>query len=155
MANSHDPLREVSDDELLAVLATVLDHGEPVPEDAVLSAQSALTWLTIDAELAELLYDSAADPEPVLVRDATNARLLAFAGEELSVDIEVQDDGLLGALAPPGRFAVEVQQPSGGTMVESNESGVFRAGGLRAGPTRVVVRRLAGETVVVTPWVML
>lgn len=155
MADAHDPPRQVSDDDLLASLATALEHAEPVPEDAVAGAQAALTWSTIDAELAELLYDSAADPEPVLVRDATNARLLAFAGEGLSVDIEVQDGGLLGALAPPGRFAVEVQQPSGATVVESNESGVFRAEGLRAGPTRVVVRQLAGETIVVTPWVML
>jgi hypothetical protein len=154
MTDAHEPERDVSDEELLEVLAAVLERTDPVPADLVAAASAALTWRTIDAELAELLYDSAVDPEPVLVRELTVARLLAFAGAALSVDVELQGEELVGSLSPPGPCAIELQQPAGSRQAESDDAGMFRLTGVQRGPARLVVRDPTGG-VVATPWVVL
>ena len=47
------------DDALLAELAGILARVDPVPGEVTLAARSALAWRSMDAELAELLHDSA------------------------------------------------------------------------------------------------
>lgn len=147
--------RGVTDDELLGVLASLLDETEAVPDELTKAARAALTWRTVDVELAELLYDSAVDPDPVLVRDTAVARLFAFAGGELSVDVELQGDQLVGALSPPRECAIELQQPPTIRRAHSDEAGMFRLSDVQHGPTRLVVRDTDGAEVVATAWVVL
>ncbi|MET0326995.1 MAG: hypothetical protein ABW219_17400, partial [Ilumatobacteraceae bacterium] len=49
------------DDELQAVLARALRTVDPVPDHVLAGARAAWTWRTIDEELAELVFDSAAE----------------------------------------------------------------------------------------------
>jgi hypothetical protein len=51
------------DEALLARLQKVFDLVDPVPPSVVEAARAAYSWRRIDAELAELLGDSATDPE--------------------------------------------------------------------------------------------
>ena len=47
------------DDALLAALRRIPRHADPVPGPVLEAARGSFTWRTIDAELAELAYDSA------------------------------------------------------------------------------------------------
>ena len=66
----------VSDDELLALVGRALRAAEPVPDRVLTGARAAWTWRTIDEELAELVFDSAA--ELTGVRSEDTARQLTF-----------------------------------------------------------------------------
>jgi hypothetical protein len=44
--------------ELLAEVARAAELADPVPPDVLEAARASLTWLRVDAELAELLADS-------------------------------------------------------------------------------------------------
>ena len=65
-----------SDDELLELVGRALRAAEPVPDQVVAGARAAWTWRTIDEELAELVFDSAA--ELTGVRSEDTARQLTF-----------------------------------------------------------------------------
>jgi hypothetical protein len=44
--------------ELLAEVARAAELADPVPAEVLEAARASLTWLRVDAELAELLADS-------------------------------------------------------------------------------------------------
>ncbi|MGH2771271.1 MAG: hypothetical protein ACRDJF_12240, partial [Actinomycetota bacterium] len=63
---------------------------DPVPASVVSAARAVLTWRRIDAELAELAYDSVMDEAGlVTVRGAETPRLLTFQTSGITVDLEV------------------------------------------------------------------
>src|SRR5436309_2911374 len=68
---------------------------DPVPERVTFAAKASLAWRTVDAELAELTYDSALDADRLtLVRGAAAARLLTFSASGLTADIQgAETDG--------------------------------------------------------------
>ena len=51
------------DEELLAVLRQALAERQAVPPEFVEAAKNAFAWHNIDAELAELTYDSSRDAD--------------------------------------------------------------------------------------------
>jgi hypothetical protein len=51
------------DEELLAALREALAERQAVPPEFVEAAKNAFAWHNIDAELAELTYDSSRDAE--------------------------------------------------------------------------------------------
>ena len=65
-----------SEDELLELVGRALRAAEPVPDHVIAGARAAWTWRTIDEELAELVFDSAA--ELTGVRSEDTARQLTF-----------------------------------------------------------------------------
>ena len=75
-------IQGMDDDRLLEEIGQLLRRADPVPSDVTLAARSALAWRRMDAELAELLYDSALEAEPLAgVRStATGWRVLTFEG---------------------------------------------------------------------------
>ena len=76
-------------EDLLAELRVAGLVVDPVPERVTFAAKASLAWRTIDAELAELTYDSVLDDDRLsLVRGATAARMLTFSAGELTVDVE-------------------------------------------------------------------
>src|SRR3954463_15602593 len=91
--NEHDNHYE----DLLAELRLAALIVDPVPQRVTFAAKESLAWRTIDAELAQLTYDSAHDAARLpLVRGAAAARMLTFSASGLTVDIEVEDtDGSL------------------------------------------------------------
>jgi len=117
-------------DELLAELRSLLRRTDPVPAEVTDFARAALGWRRLDAELAELLEDSALEPgSAALTRGAAGTRSLTFRSANLTIDIELEDGLLLGQLAPAADGAtVEVQTGEGAVVatVQSDELGRFR-----------------------------
>src|SRR3954471_5224871 len=113
-------------EELLAELRVAGLVVDPVPERVTFAAKASLAWRTIDAELAELTYDSALDADRLsLVRGATATRMLTFSLGELTVDVEVEGTGrerrLIGELAPGQRAVIVVRHAEGTTEVETDD----------------------------------
>jgi hypothetical protein len=146
----------VHDDDLLNLLGRALRAAEPVPDHVVEGARAAWTWRTIDAELAELVFDSAA--ELTGVRSEDQARQVTFQAPGVEIEVMVIDDvsrRIVGQLVPPAEMTVEL---AGGDRVISTRSdrlGRFGFDEVLAGPVRLTVLGEAGEPVVHTEWVLL
>jgi len=150
---------EPDDTELEEQLRQVAARFEPVPADLLRTAVGAYTWRTIDADLAELVFDSAVDrDDAALVRGAQEDRLLSFRSDGLTIDVQIagtgSDRSLIGQLVPPQPATVEIRQGTGSLAVEADELGRFSAGPLRAGPIRLrcSTDARAGRAVV-TDWI--
>src|SRR5262245_45371457 len=52
-----------TDEELLTALREVAGRADPAPDEVILAARSAIAYRRMDAELAELLYDSAVEDD--------------------------------------------------------------------------------------------
>jgi hypothetical protein len=159
---------KLTDEELLARLRELLAEVDPMTPVLLEQARLALGWRTLDAELAELSYDSLADREmAAAVRDGGSAgpRLLGFEcevaadGESmLTVDVEVTVERgracLLGQIMPAAPAVVSVlssARPSAAVEVTADELGRFRVEPVPSGPVRLRVR--AGGRTVDTSWV--
>src|SRR6516225_1532356 len=79
------------DEELLAALGEALRARREVPEWFVETGKNAYAWHDIDAELAQLTYDSLADREPAAAvrSEAASIRALTFTSARLSIEVEV------------------------------------------------------------------
>jgi hypothetical protein len=152
MADSWD------DDELLAALGQALAARRAVPREFVEVGQSAFAWRNIDAELAELTYDSArAEPEPALraAPEAAAIRALTFTSAHLTIELEVTGDALVGQVVPVQAGTIEVQVQSGpATAFPADEIGCFSIAPIPDGPFRLYCRTTAGVDAV-TGWVTL
>jgi hypothetical protein len=150
---------EPDDTELEEQLRQVAARFEPVPTELITAAIGAYTWRTIDAEIAELVFDSSvAQDDAALVRGPQQGRLLSFRSSGLTVDVEVTSAGarrsLIGQLVPPRRASIEIRQGNDVVTVEADELGRFSAGELRAGP--ICLRSGAGAPAgdgFVTDWI--
>lgn len=92
----------MSDDQVLAELRRAMDVADPPPDRLATIAKAALTWRTIDAELAELAFDSARDMAGV--RDQTVQRQVTFETADVEIELMVADDEsrrVIGQLVPP------------------------------------------------------
>jgi hypothetical protein len=143
-------------DELLDDLRNIFRRTDPVPPEVTEFAQAALGWRRLDADLAELLADSALEAE-ALARGG-EGRWLTFRADDLTIDVEVQEDGdartLLGQLAPPPDGAtIEVQAGDGdiAATTESDKLGRFRVTLPAGGRIRLRILR-EGAAPVETSW---
>lgn len=145
------------DAALLEALRAVAGRVDPVPPEVREAARASFTWRTIDAELAELAYDSLLDDDRLVgVRSSDAPRTLSFEGAGCSVEVEVAEEGdarrLLGQLVPPQTAAVEVRHPAGVVTVDADEVGRFSVAGLPAGPVSLRCA-VAGAAPLETAWV--
>jgi len=135
-----------------------LEIDEPMPDGMVARAQDLYLWRAVDAELLELLVDSAAD-ELVTVRDERLQRFMAFGNDERGVHFECTHVGdgfvLEGTVVPDGNYTVRADRPNSDVLAETDGHGSFRLARLDAGSTRLTIRAVDGETLMVTPWFML
>ena len=119
--------REEQDDALIEQLRTAMSAEVP-PARVTEAAKAALTWLRVDAELAELLSDSALEAEPALARGDAVVRSVSFSAGETIVELEVHPDGdrrtLLGQLSPAAQRTIVIQQADG---AESASAQIGRA----------------------------
>ena len=145
----------LDDDELLALLGHVVAATDPPPPSVVAGALAAETWRTIDAELADLVFDSAM--ELAGTRGPTNAaRELTFQAGDVEIEILVTAGAhaqLEGQLIPAGVDVIELASLAGAETTEVDELGRVRFGAVPAGPVRLGVRRHDGW--VHTTWVVL
>jgi hypothetical protein len=149
------------DDELLARLAATLRGAQDPPADVAELARLSFGLRDLDAQLAELVADSAVDA-PVGVRASTDtARLLTFVGEQAEVELQVTPAGdrwaMLGQVVPPGPALVRAEPAvPGQAAVEAGADDLGRfALDLPAGGSWRLVCTRGGGTLLATDWVLL
>ncbi|MGD0701221.1 MAG: hypothetical protein ABSA02_15215 [Trebonia sp.] len=120
--------KNTDDEQLLAELRAAVAGRAAVPAAFIAAARSAYAWHHIDAELAQLVYDSQQDAglSASLRSEAATIRALTFASALFSIEVEVTDEALLGQLVPPRAGTVETQTLAGETTgAEIDEIGCF------------------------------
>ncbi len=141
-----------------AELRAIFAHLDPVPQLLDDAARAAFGWRTVDAEIAELLRDSAdaTDDAALLVRSGGGPRQLSFESPQLGIELEVTETGprerrLAGQLLPPADATVTVERPGEESLsVQADDLGRFVLDGLRAGAVRLHVA-LGGAQIAI-PW---
>ena len=124
MSDDHSTHGEGPDEAEMELLAAMRAAGtalDPVPDLVIEAAKAAWTWRTIDAELAELTYDSWTDDKELAgVRGAVAApssRLLSFEARDLAVELEIVVEGdrrrLVGQIVPPSPGRGRGASPAG------------------------------------------
>ena len=160
------------DEELIAALGEALRARREVPEWFVDTGKNAYAWHNIDAELAQLTYDSLADSlgdslghslgdspgdreRAAAVRsEAASIRALTFTSAQLSIELEVGEGSLLGQIIPPRAGTLEVHTTAGVASSAVDEIGCFAVTPIPASPFRLRCRTEDG-TDVLTGWITL
>ena len=150
------------DELLMSELRGFFADVDPVPPLVMETAKASLGWRRLDADLAELLSDSALEEESfALARggDAT-ARAVTFSSAGLMIDIEVRVDDpertLLGQLSPSSPATIEIQTMADEPLsTEADRLGRFRVRLPSGGPVRLRVlgADAPGRPPVVTSWI--
>jgi hypothetical protein len=138
----------MDDRQLLALLRSALaTDGDPtvaevpptvLPPNVRDAALAAWSWRTVDEELAELAYDSGAEPELAGVRGDTRHRQLTFEWDGSTLEVELYGRELLGQVLPGRRVRVRLSTPDGqGPELDSDDRGRFRAEEVPSGVFRL------------------
>ncbi len=103
---------EFDDAALLGELAAVLGPQHEPPPEVLHAAREVFTWRTVDAEIADLTYDSLLDDAPATVRATAQPRILTFEIAALTIEVEVDASQsgrrLLGQLVPAQEAGLEL-----------------------------------------------
>lgn len=145
------------DEELFAALQQALSTRRAVPPEFVEAGKNAFAWHNIDAELAQLTYDSTHRPGLAARTraEAASIRGLTFTSTRLTIELEVTTDALLGQVVPAQSATIEVQTRDGTqTVIASDEIGCFSIQPIPAGPFRLHLRA-AARADVLTGWITL
>jgi hypothetical protein len=135
------------DDALLAALREALRAREAVPPEFVEAARNAFAWHNIDAELAQLTYDSSRDRayEPSVRAEDASIRALTFTSAHLTIELEVTPDSVVGQIIPAQAGVITVQPRDGAeTEYPADEIGCFSIRPISAGAFRLHCRTAAG-----------
>lgn len=134
-------------EEELRQAAAVLD---PLPPALLQIAVDAYALHDLDARVAELTFDSLVDAIPV--RGATDPpRMLTFSAGEVTLDVEVSGQGLMGQVLPPRAARIEILGGSRPTAaLTADDMGRFTADTAPSGPFALRLR--TGDEVVTTEW---
>jgi hypothetical protein len=146
------------DEELLAAVGEAVKARQAVPEWFVETGKNAYAWHNIDAELAQLTYDSDSDADQgrtAAVRsEAASIRALTFTSPRLSIELEVNESSLVGQIIPPRAGTLEVHTSAGVTSSPVDEIGCFAVDPIPSSPFRLRCRTDDG-TDVLTGWITL
>jgi hypothetical protein len=145
------------DEQLLAALRQAVLARQAVPPEFVGAGKSAFAWHNIDAELAQLTYDSSRDSqyELSLRAEAASIRALTFTSAHLTIELEVTQDSLVGQIIPAQSATIKVQPRDGaGTEVAADEIGCFSIRPVPSGEFRLHCRTSAGVEIL-TGWIAL
>jgi hypothetical protein len=145
------------DEELLAALREALNARQAVPPEFVEAGKNAFAWHNIDAELAQLTYDSSRDSDHArsLRAETASVRALTFTSAHLTIELEVTQDSLLGQIIPAQPGTIKIQPRDGAeTTVSADEIGCFSIRPIPAGPFRLHCRT-AADVDALTGWITL
>ena len=143
------------DDRLLVALGQALRAREAVPSWFVETGRNAFAWHNIDAELAQLTYDSNEDrlQATVMRSETASIRALTFTSAHLSVELEVTGNSLLGQLFPTREGELEVHTRAGEiSTTDVDEIGCFSIDPIPESPFRLRCHTSDG-TNVLTGWI--
>jgi hypothetical protein len=143
-------------EEIIAKLRDGLDQSDPMPSDVFEFAKALFTWRDIDAQLAEVAYDSSTDTSLSGVRSTAVARMMSFQAGKWLVDLEYDEPSttLMGRVSPDTTFNVELHSRGAHFSVTSDDAGRFAFEGVSPGPISLVIRIDEGP-VIKTSWVIL
>ena len=142
------------DESILELLAAALDAADPVPQQVLDAAKAALTWRTVDAELAALLFDSATE-ELVGVRGVATPRQMTFAGAGVEIELMLFTEPtrrIVGQVVPEQAAIVVL---SGGSEItaSADDLGRFTLADVPVGHVRLTCRLPgADRPVIQTEW---
>ena len=144
------------DEQLMEALREAIRARQAVPDWFVETGKSAYTWHNIDAELAQLTYDSSRDRGRAAVTRSENAsiRALTFASPQLRLELEVSGHTLLGQVIPPQAGTLETHTRAGVTTSQVDEIGCFAVDPIPDSPFRLRCRMVSGADVL-TGWITL
>jgi hypothetical protein len=143
------------DETLLAALQQAVHDRQAVPPGFVEAGKNAFAWHNIDAELAELTYDSARASDHALSMRAESAtiRALTFSSAHLTIELEVAADSLVGQVIPAKPATITVQPSTGAeTLLPADEIGCFSIHPIPPVPFRLRCQTETGVDVL-TGWI--
>ena len=149
------------DEELLDALRQAFAARRAVPPEFVQAGQNAFAWHNIDADLAQLTYDSTDRTEELAATRAQEEaaiRVLTFTSAQagLQIELEVQEDALAGQILPMQSAAIELQTKAGTQQpISADEVGCFWISPIPSEDFRLRCRPVAGNAEVITVWVRL
>ena len=147
------------DEQLLADLHDALRDEYAVPSRFVDIGKAAFTWRDVDAELAELVHDSAgADADATLAGTRAEpgaVRTLSFSVGHTTIEVELTLDALRGQVIPPQAGEMDIQhRDAGARTVPVDEDGWFVVQPRPVGLVRLRLRR-EDDQPVITEWTTL
>ena len=103
------------DEQLLAALGEAMKAPPAVPAWFTEMGKNAYAWHNIDAELAQLTYDSRTDADAMAAARSETAtiRALTFTSAHLSIELEVAGGSLLGQVVHPQPGTLETHTRAG------------------------------------------
>lgn len=144
-----------TDETLLAQLRAGLEEADPRPSDVDEYARAAFGWRNIDAELAEIAYDSTDTGALEHVRSTATSRMLTFETDRWSIDIEYHESErtLSGQVTPSDAVEIELRSAKSTRTTQTDEMGRFSFDDVSPGPGSIVIR--SGDNVIATEWTVL
>lgn len=144
------------EDALELQLRAAAGVHDPVPALVTAAAKAAFELRDLDTQLATLVADSWADAELVATRDhSSTVRMLTFAGEGGSIEVDVERDEASGTCRLHGFVTDAVGdllvERSDGSITTPVVDGQFDVDGLVGGPVRLSVSTADGRRVA-TDW---
>ncbi len=155
MNDQNTDYSQMDDEALLELLGRALEAADPVPPHVTEYAKAGFGWRTIDAELAELVYDSAVD-ELVGVRSEGETRQVTFRAPGVEIEVAVVAEGtrrIVGQLVPPQTATIELRYGNDRHVTESDSLGRFTFHDVPAGPISLRCD-LGGDQSVQTDWLI-
>lgn len=151
-------MSDIRDDErLLAALKEALEARPAVPPDFVEFGKNAYVWHNIDAELAQVTYDSSHEQHsaPSMRSETASIRALTFTSPHLTIELEVNEDSMLGQVIPIQEVTIEIQTRTGATgTIPVDEVGYFPIRPIPDSPFRLHCRTTDSSDVM-TVWITL
>ena len=150
--------KDYTEAQLIELLQQGLVATDPVPADVTEFAMAALTWRTIDAELAEIAFDSASEETPAGVRGPASERMLSYETSKLSIDVEYRTATrrLIGQIAPPQPATVQLHHAKGTSTTVADDLGRFAFDDVEPGPVSIVCTSMGEDPdVTKTEWTVL
>jgi hypothetical protein len=150
-------MTSIGDEELLDWLGTVINEVDPMPEALLASARAAFGLRRLDAELAELVRDTAEERRGglIAVRGEGDPRLISFEAGQITVELQIIERGglrdLVAQITGVDVGSAEVETPSSRYAAEL-EGSLISVDGVPAGHLRIHVRTVPGRDLV-TSWV--
>ena len=138
-------MTEHTDDEILEALAHALAALDPPPAHVIAGAREALTWHAVDAELAQLVYDSQAEQGTAAVRG--EVREVTFRAPGIEVEVMVTADRqrtLLGQIVPAQVADIELRHGDDHVSAHADTLGRFRFERVASGPVKLTVATSTG-----------
>jgi hypothetical protein len=114
------------------------------------AAHDAYAWRRADAELAELLFDSASDMLVGVRGTTTDRRSFRYASGDFAIRVHLTDMSLIVMIEPPLSVACTVDSAQGSERHRTDDLGELVVDAPEL-PLRLEVELPSGN--VVTPWI--